>query len=450
MVKHVIAILMALLLLSGSSDSLMAAAPQQGEDRAPGYYVVSQFDTPIRIANRFEMDVDELIRVNKISDPRRLKIGTVLIIPGSDGEWPDPDALEVAASASDTSTKGGAYRASSYYVMQNGDTPARIANRFNINVDELMRINQIIDPTRLRVGTVLIIPASDGSFPDPIEKRMTLATQNAPVRSPYYKTTWVTYYGRPNVGAMGILGEYSINGLVPLLRRQARAYDRVNGSDLGVMPAFHLVYGMATKGPSNDGDHLAFLRDEVVLEYIERAKQEGFAVILDIQIGALTPVESLRYGLPFLKHSNVHLALDPEFAMSHPNQSRPGNPIGFVTAEQINAAQEVMHQYMVANNIQGRRILLLHQFLPSMIVRKERLDMGYQKIDLTITADGWGGPWGKIGKYNSFVNEDSKFTGFKLFYRWDRPLLTESEALGVTRHGYVPYVEITPNLIIYQ
>lgn len=350
------------------------------------------------------------------------------------------------------------------YTVQPGDTPSQIAQRFNVNVNDLMNMNNITDPRRLEVGSVLIIPGTNSnnnynnnnnsSSSNSYQRgsafnRLTYAGRNAPYGSPYRWSTWVTFYGRPNVKTMGILGEYSIDELVPRLRRQANVYDRANGPELGVTPTFHLVYGMATQEPGANGDYLYFLSDDVVKQYIERAQQEGFAVILDIQIGTLSPVEALRRGLPWLKYYNVNLALDPEFAVTYPGQTRPGTAIGFVTAQQVNEAQWAMRNYMNANNLPGGRVLLVHQFLESMIQDKENLAW-VNKVALTTTADGWGPPRGKISKYNSFVRPNTQFTGFKLFYRWDVPLMTEREALGLDRPNNANFVDTTPNLIIYQ
>lgn len=45
------------------------------------------------------------------------------------------------------------------YVIQSGDTLGVIAQRFNTTVDELMRLNGISDPNRIRVGQQLNVPA---------------------------------------------------------------------------------------------------------------------------------------------------------------------------------------------------------------------------------------------------------------------------------------------------
>lgn len=283
-----------------------------------------------------------------------------------------------------------------------------------------------------------------------ITARLSKSARYAGRNSPYHATTWVTYYGRPGVEVMGILGEFSIEELTPKLAEQTAAYDEANGEEMGAEAAFHLVYGMATKGPGDDGTHLLFLSDEVVMSYIEAAAANDMSVILDIQIGNMTPSDALAVGLPYLEYPNVHLALDPEFAMSHPDQERPGNPVGFVTTSQVNEAQALMQQYMRDNKISGRRILIVHQFMERMIVNDGRpLDRVY-KVDLTLTADGFGGPWPKISKYNTFMNPQVEFTGFKLFYRWDEPLMTEREVLGIDRVPNIDYMNVTPNLIIYQ
>jgi hypothetical protein len=305
-------------------------------------------------------------------------------------------------------------------------------------------------PTAIPEPTAIpATPTPDPNRPSVIA-RMTNSARYAAHNSPFHKTTWVTYYGRPNVAIMGILGEFSIEELIPKLQAQADAYDEANGPELAVEPALHLVYGMATKDPGDDGTHLAYLRDAIVMEYINAAADNDMSVILDIQIGNLSPADALAVGLPYLQYPNVHLALDPEFAMSHPDQERPGLPIGFVTTSQINEAQTLMQDYMRENKIRGRRILIIHQFIESMIRDDGEPIERLYRIDLTTTADGFGGPWPKITKYNDFMATAVKFTGFKLFYRWDEPLMTERQVLGIDRFPDTVYMEVTPNLIIYQ
>jgi hypothetical protein len=157
----------------------------------------------------------------------------------------------------------------------------------------------------------------------------------------------------------------------------------------------------------------------------------------------------MQQAFPYLQYSNVHLAMDPEFRMAEPGQTRPGQPPGYVTADEVNQVQNAMHSYLAENGLSGPRVLIVHQFLESMIRNKAAIGQ-YEQVDVVITADGFGGPWVKISKYNRFMSSPVEFAGFKLFYRWDNPLLTPREVLGLDQHGSVPYMQVTPNLVIYQ
>ncbi len=347
------------------------------------------------------------------------------------------------------------------YVVKSGDTLFVIARDLGVDMDVLAEANDISDINVIEVGQVLRVPDSaaataparplpvvDSSLP--ITERMTPAAQQAQPGSPFYRTTWLTYYGRPGIPLMGIMGEDEPITVTTWLRAQADAYDAANGPDLGVTPAYHLVYGMATKAPGDDGMHVDYLPDDVVQKYIDAALAEDVAVILDVQISAYTPSDSIRRALPFLQHPNVHLAIDPEFAMVEPGQLYPGDPIGYVTAEQVNEVQQVMAEYLRANKLAGQRVLLVHQFQNTMIVDKEKLDPAVPEVALTLSVDGFGSPYAKITKYNALVDGSTPFAAFKLFYDYDEPLLTEAQALGV-EPGLAGYaIGTTPNMIIYQ
>jgi LysM repeat protein len=389
----------------------------------------------------------------------------------------DAPELPVAPAASPTLTTSAPITHTgvpTYYVVRSGDTLFVIAAAHGSTVEAIMAANGLRNPDILDVGQVLLIPTTDGAVmaradlpvvvaeevltdvlpigpQGTITERMTLLAQQAGSESPFHGTTWLTYYGRPNIPVMGILGEHTIEELIPHLRAEAEAYDRANGDAMTVTPAFHLVYGMATKA-EGDGSHLAFLDDTEVISYITAAEAAGFQVILDIQIGALSPSEAITRGLKFLQYPNVHLAIDPEFAMVHEGQAWPGDPIGYVTADEVNHVQAIINAYLQVLDLPRPRLLLVHQFQSNMIVEPEKFETAtYPHVALTVSVDGWGGPWAKISKYNSMVTPASPFTAFKLFYRWDEPLLLPEEALGMQYYQGSDFgIQVTPNLIIYQ
>ena len=186
------------------------------------------------------------------------------------------------------------------------------------------------------------------------------------------------------------------------------------------------------------------------MAYIDEGRRLGIDVILDSQIAKRSPVDSIAPAFPYLQYSNVHLAIDPEFAVSHPGQNIPGNPIGYVTAAQVNDVQQAMADYMREHGIAGKRILMVHQFQSNMIVDKEQLDATFPEVELTLSVDGFGNPYVKTWKYNALVDAATPFTSFKLFYGWDDPLMTPAQALGVDASEHTDFIEITPNMIQYQ
>lgn len=355
-----------------------------------------------------------------------------------------------------------------YYHVQPGDTIDGIAATLEIETAALMAANGMTRPNTMEVGYLLRVPGPDGALPPwataevdadgavrPVLRkglleRMTPAARNAGPESPYYNTTWVTFFGRPGIGIMGAIGEGSPAEVGERLLAVAAEYDAANGPQLGVRPAYHLVYGMATVATGADGTHLEFLPDETVLAYIEEGQRLGIDVILDSQIAGRSPVESIAPAFEYLRYPNVHLAIDPEFAMSHPGQQIPGNPIGYVTAAQVNEVQQAMADFMRENSIAGKRILMVHQFQSNMIVDKAQLDATFPEVELTLSVDGFGNPYVKTWKYNALVDENTPFTSFKLFYGWDDPLMTPAQALGVDGTEHTDFIEITPNMVQYQ
>jgi hypothetical protein len=248
----------------------------------------------------------------------------------------------------------------------------------------------------------------------------------------------LAFYGKPDSKCMGILGEYPKEDLARLLRGYARLYDDANGA-AGVVPAFYLIYGTCWPG-----GEIGYLKDSVVQEYIELAAREGMLVFVDHQIGKYSVEEAMRRLLPFLKYPNVHLALDPEWKTLSPMEE-----IGSITSEELNRAQEMVRDYLDAEEIPGTKMLVVHQFKERMISVRERVRADYERVLLVHTADGFGSPALKRLTYaHNARAENMPIKGFKLFFRtdvagagYDEPLLTPPEVLAL---------EPRPSLIIYQ
>jgi hypothetical protein len=246
----------------------------------------------------------------------------------------------------------------------------------------------------------------------------------------------VGYYGRPGAGSLGVLGQSSIEQLVPKLKAKAEEYAKASGKP-NVTPAFHLIYGLASSEPGRDKDYILPLSHGKVMPYIEAAKQHGFAVIIDMQLGELTPEEAVKPALQYLKYENVHLAIDPEFEV-HGLDVRPGKVIGHISGDEVNRVQAEMAAYMKANGIEEDKILIVHMFTEHMVHDKEKIKK-HDGIHLITNLDGHGSPNLKVGIYNKLYTESlaaKSAGGFKLFFQEDKPrMLTPKQALGIDPVG---------------
>jgi hypothetical protein len=144
--------------------------------------------------------------------------------------------------------------------------------------------------------------------------------------------------------------------------------------------------------------------------------------------------------LPWLQYPNVHLALDPEWRTTKPMQE-----IGTVTAEEINRAQQVMQEYIIANNIPGERFLVIHQFNWRMIKNREKVDSGFRRVRLVHCADGFGSPHLKRSSYAYNAEAaNMPIKSFKLFYNfnipgagYDQPLMSPKDVYALKPRPYI-------------
>ena len=245
-------------------------------------------------------------------------------------------------------------------------------------------------------------------------------------------------YGKPDAYTMGIIGQYSLEKIEPVMERFVKMYDQANG-DRGLIPAFYLIYGTCWPG-----GEIGILSNSITKKYIEFAAERGWYVYLDHQIGKYTVEQAMNKILPFLKYPNVHLALDPEW-----HTTKPMEVIGSVTAAEINKAQEMMNTYIKENGIQGRRMLVIHQFNAIMIKNRENVKSTFDRVQLIHCADGFGAPSLKKDSYAyNAIAKNIPLKSFKLFLKptiqgagYDWPLMTPEEVFKLNPRPY---------LIMYQ
>ena len=100
-------------------------------------YIVSSGDNLGKIANKYKTSVDELVRLNDISDPNMININQELVVP------------KIAQDS--TLNK---------YTVKSGDTLGKLATKYNTSVTQLAKLNNIQDVNKINVNQELILPDS--------------------------------------------------------------------------------------------------------------------------------------------------------------------------------------------------------------------------------------------------------------------------------------------------
>lgn len=115
-------------------------------------YTVRSGDTLYSIARRYGVTVNQLAQANNIQNTNLIRVGQIIIIPGTSTPTPPPTT--------------------SSYTVRAGDTLYSIATRHNTTVSELVRLNNLSNPNLIRVGQVLRI--SGTTTPPPAATRYTV------------------------------------------------------------------------------------------------------------------------------------------------------------------------------------------------------------------------------------------------------------------------------------
>lgn len=311
-----------------------------------------------------------------------------------------------------------------------GSGKGEIASRFNPLFPRALSWVGATESAELKAGSLAAVPTEEESRE---WKRCPPRLQSVLLNNDVF-----ALYGKPGSKTMGILGQYSLTDIEPVMNQFVTKYDLANG-DRGIVPAFYIIYGTCWPG----GD-IGILPDSTVRQYIEFARERGWYVFIDHQIGKYSVESAVKRLLPWLEYPNVQLALDPEW-----RTTKPMEEIGYVTADEVNMAQRMIQDYMVAHGIPGRRMLVIHQFKPKMISNRAAVRSDFDLVQLIHCADGFGSPTLKKSTYaQNAAATNIPLKSFKLFLKptipnagWDEPIMTPDEVFKLNPRPY---------LIMYQ
>ncbi|MFO7893160.1 MAG: hypothetical protein R6U63_05470 [Longimicrobiales bacterium] len=243
------------------------------------------------------------------------------------------------------------------------------------------------------------------------------------------QTRIVAFYGNPASEHMGILGELPPDAMLARLDAEVEAWRRADPST-PVRPALQMIAVMATGDPGRDSLFRLRMPDSRIREVAGWAERRDALLFLDVQPGRSTVPAELAPLERWLARPDVHLALDPEWAMSA--DAIPGRQIGSLTADDINYAVDFLADIVERYHLPPK-VLVVHRFTTSMLQRADEIRRD-PRVQVVINMDGWGGPPQKRAAYRDIVApEADQFTGFKLFFRNDlrngSVLLTPAELL---------------------
>ena len=139
-----------------------------------GTYSVKRGDNLTKIAYLYGTSVSDLKSANGlISD--RLLVGQSLSVPGGGpvrGSYKPANNVNVPTTA--TSSNGN------YHIVSSGEYPGSIARMYGLKTSELMSLNNISDPSKLQIGTKLLVRSGGSSLPASVSNHIQTPESRTP------------------------------------------------------------------------------------------------------------------------------------------------------------------------------------------------------------------------------------------------------------------------------
>jgi hypothetical protein len=235
----------------------------------------------------------------------------------------------------------------------------------------------------------------------------------------------IAYYGNPLSTRMGVLGQYPAPEMLRRLAAQTAIWQTADPTTR-TRCALELIAVSAQANPGPHGLYRARMLPAVIEKVIGWARSGGCLTILDVQVGGGTVADEVAFLRPWLAQADVHLALDPEWDM--PPGVKPGTRIGTMDASDINGAIGVLDELVRTKQL-GPKLLTVHRFRDFMVTNPTQIRVP-KSVRLVVNMDGFGPPRTKFNSYAvAKAGMPTTLTGFKLFYKNDKPMLTPPDVL---------------------
>jgi hypothetical protein len=243
----------------------------------------------------------------------------------------------------------------------------------------------------------------------------------------------VAYYGNPLSKRMGVLGEYEVDEMLRRLDGEVARWNKADPST-PVQPALHLIAVVAAGEPGPSGKWRTRMDSALIEKVYGWAKRKNAILFLDVQVGLGTLQEELPRLEKWFARPEVHLGVDPEFAMKTKGVA-PGKKIGTLDAADINYASRYLQDIVTKYRLPPK-VLVVHRFTRGMVTNSKNIRLD-PRVQVVMHMDGWGGRVLKEDSYYDYVaTEPVQYTGFKLFYHNDQKkpgtrVMTPDEVLAL-------------------
>eukprot|EP00903_Cladosiphon_okamuranus_P004060 g4058.t1 len=188
-----------------SAKPAPAAAQPKQNTSAPTTYTVKPGDSLERIANRNNMTVSTLAKLNGLKADSIIHPNQKLIVSaGGSGTSPAPAPNNTAKQE--------------VYKIQPGDTLYKISRKYGVSVNHLMNSNPGIQPTTLRVGETINVTAKSEPAPAPtqdpapsLSSGPSIPISNTPAPAPVVENKKPTSKGPIKINSEITYGEFAQN-----------------------------------------------------------------------------------------------------------------------------------------------------------------------------------------------------------------------------------------------
>lgn len=214
------------------------APPQTNIAQVAGPRVkVQPGDTLAGLSQRYGVSVNAIQTANNLPDGR-LREGQVLVMPGAKAAGTPPPAPRVATTAPKVTPK--VKPGETTYVVQAGDTPGSVAQKFEASQKDIMVRNDI-RADALQIGQTLVIPVAGAP-----------AVAQAPAAKPGVRTVKTTTIPAPGAKPKGSASNVASSAQLP-------KPDPLSGNSFRWPVKGRVVSGFGTKsdGSHNDGINIS-------------------------------------------------------------------------------------------------------------------------------------------------------------------------------------------------